>query len=157
VKEEVNAVTEQQCCCQVTNEERTDFKSSSCSNQQEKLLHKSTILTICTLDNYSLEDWSWANTQHIMFIKYISDNGQCPLSKHGVANVGTKQCFQSSYQQKVHIPFEIGPGCILRESISLSSSAILLSECSTSFIRFHKYSCKALWMLHTKVASEISS
>jgi hypothetical protein len=77
--------------------------------------------------------------------------------KHGEANVRTKQCFHSSYQHKMHIPFEIGPGCTLKESTSLSSSAILLSECSTSFIRFHKYSCKALWMLHTKEASELSS
>ena len=57
----------------------------------------------------------------------------------------------------VHIPFEIGPGSSLSASTSFSSSVILLSECSISFIRFCKCSCKALWMLHTKEASEILS
>jgi hypothetical protein len=71
--------------------------------------------------------------------------------------LGQNNVFTLRINKKKHIPFEIGPGCILRESTSLSSSAILLSECSTSFIRFHMYSCKALWMLHTKEASELSS
>lgn len=57
----------------------------------------------------------------------------------------------------MHIPFEIGPGISLRASTSFSSSVILLSECSISFIRFCRCSCKALWMLHTKEASEILS
>jgi len=57
----------------------------------------------------------------------------------------------------MHIPFEIGPGTSLRVLTSFSSSVILLSECSTSFIRFCKCSCKALWMSHTKEASEILS
>lgn len=57
----------------------------------------------------------------------------------------------------MHIPFEIGPGSSLRVSISFSSSVIFLSECSISFISFCKCSCKAIWMLHTKEASEILS
>jgi len=57
----------------------------------------------------------------------------------------------------MHIPFEIGPGSSLRASTSFSSSVIFLSECSISFISFCKCSCKALWMSHTKEASEILS
>ena len=57
----------------------------------------------------------------------------------------------------MHIPFEIGPGSCLRELTSFSSSVIFLSECSISFIRFCKCSCKALWMSHTKESSEILS